>query len=315
MRRLFLGSLLAASLIAVPAALAVPPNELMPNKQIGTKRAWQASNSNLAYHGGPVVRDDRTYTIYWTPRGYSMSAGYSNLIDGFFANVAAANSSGSQANTYFSDTQYSDAVGPVGFGGSSFGGSTVDRHAFPASGCDDGVAQTTVCLTDAQLQAEIASVVAQKRWPQDGRSMYFLMTPRNVGSCDDATGAVCAFSYYCAYHCGFDTSKGTILYTNEPYPGTDLRGCGSGQSPNGDVDADSAINTLSHEHNETITDPLGTAWWDNKGYENADKCAWTFGAALGGAPGAQYNQQIGTGRYYLQRNWSNASSGCVLTGL
>ena len=28
----------------------------------------------------------------------------------------------------------------------------------------------------------------------------------------------------------------------------------------------------------------------------------------------QYNQVIGTGKYYLQQEWSNNSKGCVLTG-
>jgi PKD repeat protein len=42
-----------------------------------------------------------------------------------------------------------------------------------------------------------------------------------------------------------------------------------------------------------------------------DKCACNFGSALGGSPGAQYNEQISSGNYWLQQEWSNASSGCV----
>jgi hypothetical protein len=33
--------------------------------------------------------------------------------------------------------------------------------------------------------------------------------------------------------------------------------------------------------------------------------------ALGGSPGAEYNEQISSGDYYLQEEWSNASSGCA----
>jgi len=90
--------------------------------------------------------------------------------------------------------------------------------------------------------------------------------------------------------------------------------CDSGQHPNSS-DADATINVASHEHNEAITDPLGTAWFDQRGYENGDKCAWNFGTALGGTSGHQYNQAIGSGRYYLQQEWSNQTSRCVLTGL
>jgi hypothetical protein len=70
----------------------------------------------------------------------------------------------------------------------------------------------------------------------------------------------------------------------------------------------------SHEHNEAITDEQGSAWYDNQGYENGDKCAWTFGTAQGSTAYGQYNQKIGSGTYYLQREWSNYSGGCVLTG-
>ena len=66
---------------------------------------------------------------------------------------------------------------------------------------------------------------------------------------------------------------------------------------------------LAHELEETVTDPLGTAWYDSQGAENGDKCAWTFGSPT------PANQSINGHDYYLQREWSNASSACVLAGL
>ena len=75
-----------------------------------------------------------------------------------------------------------------------------------------------------------------------------------------------------------------MLYANQPYTDTSGVGapgvCDSGQHPNGDF-ADATINVLSHEHNETITDPDGNAWYDSSGNEIGDKCAWNFGSALG----------------------------------
>jgi hypothetical protein len=35
-------------------------------------------------------------------------------------------------------------------------------------------------------------------------------------------------------------------------------------------------NVSGHELSEALTDPHGDAWYDRKGAENADKCAWTF---------------------------------------
>jgi hypothetical protein len=166
-------------------------------------------------------------------------------------------------------------------------------------------------LTDGQLQTEIQSVIAANGWKPDLSTEFFMFTPKGVGSC---AGSACAFSYYCAYHSQIGTSSSAVLYANMPYVMTVPSACGSGESPNGS-DADSTINVVSHEHNETITDPLGTAWFDNSGNEDGDKCAWNFGSPTGGTGGAEYNQTINGRHYYLQQEWSNASSGCVLTGI
>jgi hypothetical protein len=79
------------------------------------------------------------------------------------------------------------------------------------------------------------------------------------------------------------------------------------------VDADTTVNTISHEHNEAITDPFGNAWVGNDGVsENGDLCAYGFGTALGGTPGTDaYNQVINGNHYDLQQEYSNAAPGCV----
>jgi hypothetical protein len=263
------------------------------------------SGSNLNYHNGPVMQTNTVYAIYWVPSGYSVSAGYQSVIDGFFTNVAQA--SGNTTNVYYSDTQYYNASHSLIAYSSSVGGSVVDTNAFPASGCSDPY--TNVCLTDAQIQTELQKVMTANRWTGGPTHLFFMFTPKNVGSC---VGSSCAFTYYCAYHSWIGSGSSAILYANQPYAAFVPSACGSGQSPNGD--ADSTINVVSHEHNEAITDPQGSAWWDRRGYENGDKCAWNFGSPLGGTNGSYYNQVIGAGKYYLQQEWSNAHSKCVLTG-
>jgi len=94
-------------------------------------------------------------------------------------------------------------------------------------------------------------------------------------------------------------------------PNAGVSGCETGQYPNGDVARDSATNVTSHENIEAITDPLGNAWYDASGNEIGDKCNFNFGAPLGGSPGAQCNEQIVSGRYHLQQEWSNAVSRCA----
>jgi hypothetical protein len=58
-------------------------------------------------------------------------------------------------------------------------------------------------------------------------------------------------------------------------------------------------NASAHELSEARTDPTLSAWYDASGNENADKCAWTYGAPLVTLPnGTQWK---------LQGLWSNAA--------
>ncbi|MDB4948979.1 MAG: hypothetical protein JWM27_1628 [Gemmatimonadetes bacterium] len=64
-----------------------------------------------------------------------------------------------------------------------------------------------------------------------------------------------------------------------------------------------------HEMEETATDEMGNAWYDASAYENADKCAWNFGATFTTANGGLANVTLGTKSFLIQQNWINAGSG------
>ena len=69
---------------------------------------------------------------------------------------------------------------------------------------------------------------------------------------------------------------------------------------------------ISHELEESVTDPDLNAWYDNKGEENADKCAWTFGTTYPSGGGVA-NMNLGGKDFLVQRNWVNAGrGGCLL---
>ena len=122
-------------------------------------------------------------------------------------------------------------------------------------------------------------------------------------------------SQYCAYHTHGATAQGNVFYAAMPYNQQYPTGCTSQfASPNADVAANSEINTLAHEIEETTTDDMGNAWYDSRGNENADKCAWTWGTTSTIAGGGVYNQSY-NGKYFLvQQNWVNAGSGGCTTG-
>jgi hypothetical protein len=118
---------------------------------------------------------------------------------------------------------------------------------------------------------------------------------------------------YCAWH-----SSGTIngiqvqfgfFFNLDGDPGCDP------QAPTslGHSQGLSALaNVSGHELSEMLTDPQLNAWYDQRGSENADKCAWTFNGTV----------LIGTQSWKIQGNWSNAAAntnsgyangGCIQT--
>jgi hypothetical protein len=109
---------------------------------------------------------------------------------------------------------------------------------------------------------------------------------------------------YCGWH-----TYGTLGAKNIPYIAIQdftskyFSAC-SAQivSPNADVPLDAIASILVHEIDESITDADLRTWYDSRGAENADKCAWTFGITK--AVGvAKYNYTANGKNYLIQRNW------------
>jgi hypothetical protein len=307
----------ASALALLPAAASADPGHFrgVITKPTAAGRAYKAkvhpahtrthrAGANMTYHGGPIMHTDANYTIFWAPSGYGFPSGYSTIVNGFFGNVAAAD--GATSNDYAVTRQYTDTTG-TGFSyGASDGGTYNDTDAYPANGCSAGGGK---CITDAQLQTEVNKFAGAHGLPRGTGTVYFVYTPSGVASCFDSSGSQCSTNVYCAYHSSFGSGTGTTLYANMPYAG--VAGCESGEYPNGNVAADSSLNVTSHENIEAVTDPLGNAWYDSRGNEIGDKCAWNFGSPLGGSAGSEYNEAISSGHYWLQQEWSNAAGGCV----
>ena len=272
-----------------------------------------ADQGNLPYGGGPVLHTNRTRVIYWQPDGSGMSVdpGYMSLIDAFLQNVAA--DSRDPGNVYGLTGQYSDGVGPAAYD-STYGGSVLATDKLPSNGCVEPPLTGpgwTVCLTDKQLQTEIEHVVHTDHLSTSTVDVYFLVTPSGLGSCTDAASTSCALGGgsmgYCGYHS--QTQDGEILYAVIPYnavPGH----CQSGNPRPNSSTADPTISTISHEHNEMVTDPVGDAWIDGSGNEDGDRCITSFGAQIGGSGATAWNEDIHGGHYFLQEEWSNEDHGC-----
>ena len=308
------------------------------------------ASGSLYYNGGPIMSQNKSYTIFWQPSGYSFPSGYINNINQYFKDLQATQ--GSNTNTYDNATQYyqenSDGTKTYVQNKVSLAGTTIDTDPLPAldpvncpdtpvaaaGGANGNQSTTAGCVTDAQMQQEISSVIKAKGWPVDNNSEFFVFTAPNIGTCFPATeGAsqsgvgtqvtvpLCSFSYFCAYHSSyFDSTinaNSQIIYANMPYDAQTAGNpvtCDVGDYPNGNP-SDPEISATSHEQNESMTDPFGTGWWDSNsndsaaGYEDGDMCAYDFGKTTGPA-NAEWSQTINGHHYLMQTEWDNSTDSC-----
>ncbi len=296
-----------------------------------------AGGGNLDYHGGPVLHATAPFLIFWDP-GHEISASSKALYGRYLADAAAV--SGAATNVFSVDRQYTDATGFAG-SAQSFAPSQAitDTQAYPTTGnCSETWYPETTCLYDSQLQAEISRLIGANSLPTGITGyapIYFVVTPPNVNSCL-ADNGTCADNVFCAYHSSYTDAGSTVLYADIPtvFAANDPKGCQADgnavvQNPNGDPITDVALTYMSHEFNETITDPVNSSgWYDSAtGQEDGDNCNFfggfdpaagsnpnAFTPYLGGSAsaGTLFNQAINGDRYYTQSEWSNGEGTCKL---
>ena len=323
---------LAAPLMAVPmsaaAAVSTPTSHaaaravayvpLRGSKGTGLDRVF----NNMDYNGGPVMPSNTDYMVLWSPGGLSAyPAGYVSGLKTYFKDLA--HDSGGHQNVDSVSAQYQDLTGAFSRYQVTFGGALVDTNPYPTTECP-AATPVTACLTDPQIQAELENFVAARGLKTDLSHEYFLLPPPGVETCftsDPTTGfggcsagEPSSIAAFCAYH-GNTTLSPMLIYSDNPFDATNPL-CQDGNYPNGISDGE--INGgLSHEHNESITDPLPNDAWTNgaganQGEEVGDQCVGEMGTPLGTAPnGAKYNQVINGHFYWYQEEWSNQTHSCL----
>ena len=114
---------------------------------------------SISYLGGPVLHTSRTYAIFWAPAGSGLSfdPGYVALVTQFLRDVAH--------DSHLTTQRVRDhrpvhrRARPAVYS-STYAGDDLDVDPLPSNGCTEP-AQTgpgwSVCLTDAQMQAELAA--------------------------------------------------------------------------------------------------------------------------------------------------------------
>jgi PKD domain-containing protein len=323
----------AVGVLAVAAPSASAQLKVLPNGQVVSYEPLRSAASsgpvipfnNMDYNGGPVMPSNTDYMLMWSPQGLgAYPSGFVFGIARYFTDLA--HDSGGNQNVDSVGPQYNDLTGAVANYDVHFGGVLVDTDPYPASQCPAN-GPVTNCLTDAQIQQEIAGFVTAHQLPTDLSHEYFLLTPPHVESCfsnnkdtnyDGCSAGIVPFNKlaaYCAYHQNTATPT-MVFYANMPFDATNTH-CQDGNYPNGLI-SDGEINGgLSHEHMESVTDPIpNDAWTIGQGplhgFEVGDVCVADMGTTLGTAPnGSPYNQVINGHPYWYQTEWSNYTHSCV----
>lgn len=285
-------------------------------------RPFDSVFGNVDYNGGPVMPSNTDYIVFWSPKGFgAYGPEYVSGLEQWFRDLA--HDSGGDQNTDSVSAQYNDSTGAFASYDVHFGGGVLDTDPYPANQCPVN-APVTNCFTDAQLQRELERFVEAHHFKTDLSHEYFVMTPPNVEGCfsNDPTqgyGGCSAgevpstLAAYCAYHSNTLIYQ-ELIYSDNPFV-TGNPGCDDGNHPNGPSDG-ALVGGLSHEQNESITDPFpNDAWTDGAGaghgLEVGDLCETIMGQPLGHAPnGAKYNQVINGHFYWYQTEWSNEGHAC-----
>jgi hypothetical protein len=284
-----LGAAAALSLAVAAPGLASPGSELAPgshpaadvqasdrvvyhydraenaNRQARTPRP--RSSPNMTYHGGKIMTTASITPIFWGTSWPSYSGDKIAGIDSWYTGYSTSN----YART---STEYTGLTLQVGAATSSTP-SIVDGSAASGGG------------NSGAILAEVARNISTPDPSGNGYYPVYTDLPRgNAG--------------YCAWH-----SSGSINGTPVQFAFFWKLDGDAGCDPQSTVPNESQglaaiANVTGHELAEAMTDPASPgAWYDGQGYENGDKCAWTFGA-----PSVTFSNGS---QWKIQGEWSNAA--------
>jgi hypothetical protein len=227
-------------------------------------------SGNLIDHGGLEISLAGFYQIYYDS---SIDPGISTGINGFIGSF------GSGIPDYTIIQQY-DSHAPIAATLSNVG-TRFDTKGVPST------------ISDSQIQSYLAGLFNAGTVSASANTIYGVYLPKGTTS---TLGSYRSCTSYCGYHSVFTYNGLQIKYAVFPYPSC------SGCSISGLQPLDMWTIVSSHEIREAVTDPGDNgknAWYDRRGYEADDKCAW------------HHLYQLGSG-YWVQPEYSNANKGCVV---
>lgn len=268
----------------------------------GYADSYQISGDPLTYKGGPLMESGVNVYFIW----------YGNWTNSTTPAILTDLVKGLGGTPYFNiNTTYYDSTG---------------RHPLNAiryiqSVNDPGSLGTNLHMSDIDT---IATSLITKQLPYDPNGLYVVATSANVTITDPAPN----FSFcvdnkntdggvikgYCGWHHPRPATGGSVSVVLVPDASTQCptKCTVITPSPNGNPGADEMASVLVHEISESITDPNGNAWGDDKGNENGDECAGTWGTQQWASPNCNSipcaNLHVGSRDYLVQTEVVNLGS-------
>jgi len=212
------------------------------------REANSRTNPDMTYHGGPILPDVFTKSIFWGKSWGTYKGDKITGMDSWYGGFGGSD----YAKTSDEYTAYNGQVGP---------NTTYEGHVIDTSTSTSGNSTSTI-LT------EVCKVI--KNPDPSGYGYYAVYADTKRGNAN-----------YCAYHSA-GTCNGTPMQFAYFFNLDGDAGCDPQDTSGLHSQGLAAIaNVSGHELSEARTDPTNPgAWYDSSGEENGDKCAWTFGAPL-----------------------------------
>lgn len=302
----------------------------------------KANSFPIKYHGGPVMAGVSKVVLIWygnwgQNNGTDTSAGQQLIRDAVYG--LAADATTINATDYSGVTTTANAVSGYFARYTQYGGSPVSQVSSttiydctqPAASAYGGTQLTdATVLSLVQQAANSACSASAVSAPPPGSSNV-----TGTGASPDASAIYLVLSSsdiaetsgfltkYCGWH-SYSTMSGSIpvKYGFIGNPSASIGSCTyqTTASPNNNPGVDAMVSVIAHELEETVTDPQLNAWYNLRGSENGDMCAWTFGAhQVLLTNGSYYNAVLptqnntGTAYYLVQRALSAKNSACYIS--
>lgn len=268
--------------------LATPFDPALPRDKTRTR---SLSEHGIRYHNGPVLTSGISVYYLWYGKWNGDAA--VPLVE----NVALYLGGTSYWNI---NSTYTDRAGRQVTPDVRLGGSAVDSYS-----------QGTSLSTSGVFQA-ITRAIENHALPFDENGVYILLS-----SADVTIPGFCTTS--CAWHTSWPYIQGSSVRNIHFSWIGDTRTCplrcgAQSTTPNNSVAGDGMANMVARQLSGIVTNPTLTGWYSDGMIENSEKCKWDFGPAVQLDNGSLANVQLGSVKYYLQRNWVNAKGGyCALS--